>query len=94
MVSKKGLSSGAKAGIGVAASFGSILLLGGLLLCVLGARRRNSDLGHLAWINKRGTIRGRSEAPGREEAPVDARELGLGVGRLDGKGLRRKGEPG
>jgi len=73
------LSTGAKAGIGVGVGLGGLLVLGAVAWCIVGYRKKDRDLRHLAWIERRGTVRGRTELDGGggdEMREVDQGDIG------------------
>ena len=72
LTSKSGLSIGAKAGIGSAAGFAGVLILAIVAWCVLGCRRRDKDLGHLQWLEKRGVLKDRVEMDGQGRVEMEA----------------------
>lgn len=68
------------------ASIGGLVGLGAIGLCVLGWKRRGKDLKHLAWIERRGTVKGRTE--------LDAVEVGQRRGgEVFAFGARNDSEP-
>jgi hypothetical protein len=97
MMHSTSLSNGAKIGIGIGAGIFGLLLIAALIFCIVGWRRRNRDLKHLSWINRRGTIKGRTELPGKEIRGEGVVEMGEGrrsVGIGPGVGVAGVGAAG